>query len=1275
MNIEDFLPKYPNIEIDNNFNKSIFTKKEFYDEKLEKNEEIPKEKGVLMKNQKIISRYLSSNTIYNGVLLIHEMGTGKTCATIGAIEKIKNETTKFKRAYIFAKGKNILNNFIKELKTKCTDGRYDLENNPNEYKNFYNFKYRNKITTYQTFAKQLEKVKKVDIKKHFSNCILVFDEIHNIKIQDEKNNKDSRINVYKNFHNFLHSLENTKVILLSGTPIINSPDEISSVMNLILPLNKQLSVGSEFIKEYLQREKDDNNNLYNIKQNKKNKLKEYFKGRVSFLKSIKSNVKKIYVGEKKYKNNKKSLDNFVIKPLVMSNLQKKVYLEAYKKDKEKNKEKEFGYMDIQNLSSIYTNSKQSSLFVFPDETYGSLGFSKNFTKTKKPNTIRYSQKNGDKKEPELFSYSLRESVKKYIKQDGNNDNNKLNKLKDLSIKFYYIINEILKDKDDKKCFFIYSEYVEGSGAILFSEILKLFGFSEAEGKETKHKKRFGLLTSKTSTTKKMQEVVSRFNREDNKNGEFIKVLIGTKIISEGLSFNHIQEEFILTPWFNYSVIEQAIARGIRLGSHDDLIKGGETDIEVNIHQLVSVTGDDNEESVDFTLYKMSEDKDKTFKRIIRVIMEASFDCALNYKRNKYDNETYKNTRECEYQDCDYICDNFKNKKEYLNDIDNKKLDFSTYNLYYTETENNEIIKSLDVMLKNNNKINKEEIIKVFSEEYEPVYIEKILDNINKEDEFISRKDYIKKYYTSPIKKIILEIEKIFKYRFNVNISEIYENKNIKKYSKFQILSVLKKIIEENVSIKNSYGILNYLREKNNTYFLVDNITNDNNLFLEYYSKYPALKPDIDFSNILRETELLILPNFIKTMCSIKDEKHYQEFINNIPEDIQEIFIELTISELYKKDTDILKKLFENFKKTISELNILKKFILSNFSSYINIIKDASNNYICISSRLKNKKIIKCFYDGNWSLCSEKSILLLQQHINNREEQLLKSDNNYYGKINNEKNIFSLVNLKDNKNLQGEDNRKISSGKNCSSWKKEDLIHIIITDLKILPQNISKYKKTDPKFIKFLKKYENNYTVEDNKLDYLYYYFPKNKYDLCEIIKKHFIDNNLIVYDSQTGTKGGHKKSQQVQKTEVYKITKLTESKFNKFQTEINTLMRKCFENISNDYEFDTNYTWYGAFNNNKIIGFLAIDNKNNSIWNVCVSEEYRGKGILGMILEKVKKKCKINFSLYVDKSQPKEKQDRLVKIYERYGFTTVDLNEYNEEEKRLNAIKMVYKCS
>ncbi len=61
--ITDFLPKYPNIENSKNdilnpykdsLNLSIFLKKEFYDEKLEKAESLPKEKGDLLKHHKII---------------------------------------------------------------------------------------------------------------------------------------------------------------------------------------------------------------------------------------------------------------------------------------------------------------------------------------------------------------------------------------------------------------------------------------------------------------------------------------------------------------------------------------------------------------------------------------------------------------------------------------------------------------------------------------------------------------------------------------------------------------------------------------------------------------------------------------------------------------------------------------------------------------------------------------------------------------------------------------------------------------------------------------------------------------------------------------------------------------------------------------------------------------------------------------------------------------------------------------------------------------------
>ena len=54
-------------------------------------------------------------------------------------------------------------------------------------------------------------------------------------------------------------------------------------------------------------------------------------------------------------------------------------------------------------------------------------------------------------------------------------------------------------------------------------------------------------------------------------GEYINVLIGSKIVSEAYSFLNVQEEHILTPHWNYAETDQAIARGYRYRSHLDLI--------------------------------------------------------------------------------------------------------------------------------------------------------------------------------------------------------------------------------------------------------------------------------------------------------------------------------------------------------------------------------------------------------------------------------------------------------------------------------------------------------------------------------------------------------------------------------------------------------------------------------------------------------------------------------------------------------------------------------
>ena len=366
-NIVDFLPKYPSIEENNNgtynenFNLSIYKKKEFYEERLTAFEDFPTSSGMLLKHQKIISRFLSSYTPYDQLLLVHEMGTGKSCSAIGAIAKIKNENNSFTGALILARGKNILGNFKDELLFKCTDGRYIPENFNNLTDNEKIHRTRKMIEpyynlrTFKTFAKEIQNSPDEIIINNYSNKIIVIDEIHNIRIK----NKDAEdLDTYREINRFLHIVKNCKILLMSGTPMKDDPSEIADVMNLILPLDKQFT--GNFSEEYMV----EKNGIMTIKKDKVDELKDKFTGRISYLKASSSQVQKNFVGV-----SIGTLKYFKVFPTIMQEFQSEKYIEAYNKD-----------VNIEQAeykqSGIYENSSQAILFVFPDGSYGKKGYNK-----------------------------------------------------------------------------------------------------------------------------------------------------------------------------------------------------------------------------------------------------------------------------------------------------------------------------------------------------------------------------------------------------------------------------------------------------------------------------------------------------------------------------------------------------------------------------------------------------------------------------------------------------------------------------------------------------------------------------------------------------------------------------------------------------------------------------------------------------------------------------------------------------------------------------------
>lgn len=660
-----FYTKYPvinNSEFDPykdvGFENAIVSKKEFANLKLKKIEEFPKKSGDYLNHQLYIARYMS---IYDELLLFHEPGTGKTCTAVAAIENLRNSSDNtIKRAVVLAKGEGLTKNFLHELMFTCTDGRYipkgfDTLTEPQKNirllksaKTFYHFH------TFEKFASILHKMTNEEMQTSYENTIFVVDEVHNIHEDTTDTqrkhstaaalvNKRKEFDTYEEFHRMFHVLKRRKIILMSGTPIRDRANEFAQVMNLILPLDNQLV---DFERDYFTRDGI-------MIDNKRKQLAEIIKGRVSYLNSVTTDVKKIYSG-----SHYGDLQHFVVDVDQMSQFQSDVYDIAHEKDARD--------------KGIYNDSRQASLFVFPDQTYGKDGYEQNTTREK---------------------WTI---FRKKLLEEG------LQGLERYSSKYYRLLNYLSLTNSGKH--FVYCQYVKGSGLKLLAKIMEIFGYSKASGYETTHGKRYALCAGKTGNM--IRATIDKFNSEDNVNGEIISVLLGSRMMNEGFTLKDISSEWILTPHWNYAEIAQAIARGWRLGSHNYKLRIS-NDVSVEIHQCVSMPRSQNK-SIDLWMYEVSEKKDVLNRQIERLCKETSFDCALTFDRNKVTD--FENQRECDYQSCEYTCTG--SIKE--------PLDKSTYNLISDVQAmiRNKILERLRVVFANVEDYKLDNVVMDFQSEYD-----------------------------------------------------------------------------------------------------------------------------------------------------------------------------------------------------------------------------------------------------------------------------------------------------------------------------------------------------------------------------------------------------------------------------------------------------------------------------------------------------------------------------------------------------------------------------
>ena len=231
----------------------------------------------LMPHQNIVREYINTYSPYRGLLLYHGLGSGKTCSSIAIAEGMKSD-----RQIMVLTPASLKTNYVEELKS-CGDIIYKKQQhwelksidehseyqtklldlspvlrknkriwviNENKEPNYEKLS----VSQQKSLDKQLDAMiqtkyefihynglnkKKMNVLTQkntvnpFSNKVVIVDEAHNLvsRIVNKLNSKENSISL--DLYQYLLSAENTKIVFLSGTPIINYPHETAVMFNIL----------------------------------------------------------------------------------------------------------------------------------------------------------------------------------------------------------------------------------------------------------------------------------------------------------------------------------------------------------------------------------------------------------------------------------------------------------------------------------------------------------------------------------------------------------------------------------------------------------------------------------------------------------------------------------------------------------------------------------------------------------------------------------------------------------------------------------------------------------------------------------------------------------------------------------------------------------------------------------------------------------------------------------------------------------------------------------
>lgn len=189
-----------------------------------------------------------------------------------------------------------------------------------------------------------------------------------------------------------------------------------------------------------------------------------------------------------------------------------------------------------------------------------------------------------------------------------------------SCKYSYFLKSL---SIDNGTFFVFIEDVLGSGIIILMEILRHHGYETYIGDDITRLKpapRYTFCVGTADLCPNMEDRIEGFNHPLNKDGKYIKLMIGSRVLGESITLKNVRNFHCMIPHWNDSVVIQALGRVLRSKSHEDL---DEKDRYVNVHIYCSTLPDT--ESIDRKKIRISNTKQSKISKMIDTLKENSIE--------------------------------------------------------------------------------------------------------------------------------------------------------------------------------------------------------------------------------------------------------------------------------------------------------------------------------------------------------------------------------------------------------------------------------------------------------------------------------------------------------------------------------------------------------------------------------------------------------------------------------------------------------------------------